>query len=251
MKAPYRAVVFDLFGTLIEFEATRLPTLTLDGVAVPSTLPRYAELLRRFVPRVDAGEFALALGVVTEELHAERAARLVETSSRVRFRRALVRVGCPEEMLDEAAIVLSRAHHEAIRAATVFPPSRREILALAAAHGQVAVASNFDDTSSAFAILARHDILPALATVVVSEAIGIRKPHPAVLTTALVTLKLAAREVLVVGDSFTADVGMAHAAGADAAWLDTGGGGVPTGAPPPRHVLRRLEDLRAVLDARP
>jgi FMN phosphatase YigB (HAD superfamily) len=251
MTTAYRAVVFDLFGTLIEFEPARLPALTVDGVAVPSTVPRYAELLRRYVPHVGAEEFALALGVVTEELRARRGAQLLETSSRLRFRRALVRVGCAEEVLDEAAIVLSRAHHEAIATATVFPSSHREILELAAACGPVAVASNFDDTSSAFVILARHDILPALATVVVSEAVGVRKPHPAILTTALVTLKLAAHEVLGVGDSLTADIGMAHALGANAAWLDTAGSGVPADALPPRHVLRRLQDLRPVLGARP
>ena len=247
MTVAYRGVVFDLFGTLIEFEPGRLPVLTVDGATVPSTVPRYAEQLRRYVPQVSGEQFAVALRAASEELRAECEDGLVEPPSRVRFRRALLRVGCAESALDEAAIVLSRAHHEAIAMATVFPASRRGILALAAARGPVALASNFDDTSSAFAILARHGILEALTTVVVSEALGVRKPHPAMLSTALATLNLAAREVLVVGDSFTADVEMAHAAGADAAWVDAAGSGVPPGARPPRHVLRRLEELHAVL----
>jgi putative hydrolase of the HAD superfamily len=246
-RPAYRAVVFDLFGTLIEFDPGRLPTLAVAGGEVHSTVPHYAEQLGRYVPRVAAEEFAVALRGASEELRGECGESLAEIPSRERFRRALVRVACPDTHLDEAAVVLSRAHHEAIAAATVFPAAHRDVLALAASRGPVAVVSNFDDTSAAFAILARHAILPALATVVVSEAIGVRKPHPAMLATALATLGLAAHEVLFVGDSFTADVGVAHALGADAAWIDATGSGVPPGAPPPRHMLRRLADLSAVL----
>jgi HAD superfamily hydrolase (TIGR01509 family) len=247
VRPAYRAVVFDLFGTLIEFDPGRLPTLPLGGTAVPSTVPRYAERLRHYVPHVGAEQFAMALRTASEEVRSAGGDSLVETPSRERFRRALARVACPAVALDEAAAVLSRAHHEAIATATVFPPAHREVLALAAARGPVAVVSNFDDTSSAFAILARHAILPALATVVVSEAVGLRKPHPAMLATALATLGLAARDVLFVGDSFTADVGVAHALGADAAWIDAAGSGVPQGASAPRHVLRHLSELGALL----
>jgi len=246
-RPPYRAVVFDLFGTLVEFDPGRLPTLTVDGATVPSTVPRYAERLRHYVPHLRAEEFAVALRTASHEIRSAGGDSLVETPSRERFRRALARVACPDEQLDEAAAVLSRSHHEAIAAATVFPPAHREVLALAAARGPLAVVSNFDDTSSAFAILARHAILPALATVVVSEAIGLRKPHPAMLATALATLGLSARDVLFVGDSFPADVGVAQALGADVAWIDVTGDGPPPGAPQPRYVLRRLAELRAVL----
>jgi putative hydrolase of the HAD superfamily len=243
----YGAVVFDLFGTLIEFDPGRVPTLVLDGTPVPSTVPCFADHLARYAPGVPPARFAAALRTATEELYRESGDRLVEIASRQRFRRALEHAGAGAAQLDEAAIVLSRAHHAAIGTATVFPPAHREVLTQAAARGPVAVVSNFDDTSSGFAILARHGILPALATVVISEGVGVRKPHPAILATALVSLGMAASDVLFVGDSYTADVGVAHAVGAHAAWIDAAGQGVPPGAIPPRHVLRRLSDLSAVL----
>jgi putative hydrolase of the HAD superfamily len=243
----YRAVVFDLFGTLIEFDPGRLPTVEVNGGRIPSTIPCFAARLRDYVPAVPAETFVRALRAASEAFRTAGEGTLIETTSRERFRLALVHVGCLAERLDEAAIVLSRAHHEAIGAATVFPPAHREILALAAARGPVGLVSNFDDTTSAFAILARHGILSRLAAVVVSEAVGLRKPHPALLTTALATLGLTPREVLFVGDSFEADVGVAHAVGADAAWIDADGRGVPAGATPPRHVLHRLDDLRDLL----
>jgi HAD superfamily hydrolase (TIGR01509 family) len=224
-----------------------LPTLVAGTAPVRSTVPTYVERLRRYVPHVSAEAFAGVLRSATEALREEGAESLAEVPSRERVRRALVGVACPREQLDEAAAVLSRAHHEAIATATVFPPVHREILTLAAARGPVAVASNFDDTSSAFAILALHGILPALATVIVSEALGVRKPHPAMLAAALATLGLEAHEVLFVGDSFTADVGVAQALGADAAWIDAAGVGVPADARPPRYVLGRLAELGPIL----
>ena len=57
-----------------------------------------------------------------------------------------------------------------------------------------------------------------------------------------------AEAALLVGDTFGEDVGAAHAAGIDAAWIDHAGIGVPMGARPPRFILRALPELRAVLD---
>jgi FMN phosphatase YigB (HAD superfamily) len=57
-----------------------------------------------------------------------------------------------------------------------------------------------------------------------------------------------AAATLFVGDNFECDVGVAQAAGTDAAWIDDRGRGVPEGARRPRYVLRALEDLRAVLE---
>jgi len=245
--AVYDAVAFDLFGTLIEFDPGLLPTLMVDGVPVPSTVPRIADLLPRYVPGVTVGEFFVALRGVTEAIRVEHRGTLAETPSRERFRRVLEQVGCTASWLDEAAVVLARQHHAGIADATVFPPSRRAVLDAAARRGPVVVVSNFDDTASAMAILARHGILPSLATVVVSEAVGLRKPHPATLVAALTTLAIPAAATLFVGDNFEADVGVAHAVGAEAAWIDARGRGVPEGARRPRYVLRTLEELHDAL----
>jgi putative hydrolase of the HAD superfamily len=243
----YAAIVFDLFGTLIDFDPARLPTLLLPEGPVPSTIPAFAPLLHDVLPAVPPPAFARALRATSEALRAETRASLVETSSRERFRRTLAGFGCAGDRLDEAAVVLSRAHHAAIGAATVFPAAHAATLAAAARSGPVGLVSNFDDTASAFAILARHGILESLATVVVSEAVGFRKPHPALLAAALTTLGVAPGETLFVGDSFEADVGVAHALGADAAWIDAAGTGVPRGARAPRHVVPHLAALVGLL----
>jgi len=243
----YRGVLFDLFGTLITVDPERLPVLRLGDGHLRTTVGGLGGLVAECVPGVTLEEFARALLVVSQEMAEARAVAHVELPSRERFRRALVRVGCPGAAVAEAAVELSRAHMRMIVASTVFPPAHAALLATARDGRRVGVVTNFDDTGAAYDILARHRILPALDTVVVSEALGLRKPHPAVVRAGLRGLDLPPADVLFVGDTFAEDVAGAHAAGVPAAWLDADARGVPTGAEPPRHVVRSLPDLHPIL----
>src|SRR5207253_6918942 len=88
------------------------------------------------------------------------------------------RVGCADDVLAEAAVDLSRAHMALVAAATVLPPAHAELLAALAPGYRLGVVTNFDDTATAYAILVRHGIARAFDTVVISEGLGLRKPHP-------------------------------------------------------------------------
>jgi FMN phosphatase YigB (HAD superfamily) len=171
----------------------------------------------------------------------------VEEPARERFRRALARVGCGERACEEGGAALARAHHRELAEATVLPPVHAALLDELRPDHRLAVVTNFDDTGSAYEILHRHGILGRVDAVVVSESLGLRKPHPLVVETALRMLDLPGDAALLVGDTFVEDVAAAHAAGVDAAWIDRDGRGVPSGAAPPRFVLRALLELRAAL----
>jgi FMN phosphatase YigB (HAD superfamily) len=233
-----RGILFDLFGTLVLPDADRLPQLRIGDASVRSTLPELAGMLARYAPGVDLVRFWHALAAVSEE------------ASRHRFRRALARVGCDQRACEEGGAALARAHHRTLGAATVLPPAHVALLDELRHTHRIAVVSNFDDTGGAYDILHRHGILARIDAVVVSESLGVRKPHPLIVETALHLLDLPPEAALLVGDSFGEDVGAAHAAGVDAAWIDHPGAGVPAGARPPRFVLRALPELRAVLDQR-
>lgn len=248
MAARYRGVLFDLFGTLITFEAERLPTLEMDGERRRTTIGGLGERLAAWVPGATLGELAAALATVSVEMARARAYDHVELPSRERFRRALERVGCADEELAEAATDLSRVHMDLIAGATVFPAAHAALLARLRPRYRLGVVSNFDDTATAYDILLRHDIARGVDTIVVSEALGLRKPHPALLRAGLRGLGLAAGEVLFVGDTFADDVVGARRAGVDAAWIDAAARGVPAGEEPPRFVLRALPDLAEVLE---
>jgi putative hydrolase of the HAD superfamily len=243
----YRGILFDLFGTLITFDASRLPEIEVDGKRIRTTVAALSPLLAEWVPGVTTAEFLQAIFAVTDEMARARVHDLVELPSRERFRRALARVGCDEAHLAEAAVHMSRSHMRGIAAATVFPPAHAALLRTLAARFRLAVVSNFDDSTTACDILTRHGIAPQVNTTVISEGLGLRKPHPAVVRTACRGLEVAPEEALMVGDTFAEDVAGAHAAGVDAVWLDATGKGIPGGATPPRFVVRELPELAAIL----
>jgi len=249
MASPYRGVLFDLFGTLVAFDAGRLPELEVGGERVRSTVAALGRLLAEWVPGTAPAEFMRALLSVSDEMARARAYDHVELPSRERFRRALERIGCDDDLLAEAAVHLSRAHMAVIAAATVFPSPHAALLAALRPRYRLGLVTNFDDTGGAYQILLQHGIAAHLDTVVVSEGLGLRKPHPALVRAGLRGLELGAEEVLFVGDTYGEDIAGARAAGVDAAWLDVQGLGSPAGALPPRYVLRRLPELTALLDA--
>ena len=249
MAAPYRGVLFDLFGTLIEFDPSRLPEFELDGQRQRSTLACLAPLVARWTPAVPLGDFVRASFTVNEEMARARTYDHIELPSRERFRRTLERVGCDDDVLAEAAVDLSRAHMRVIADATVLPPAHAELLAALRPRYRIGVVSNFDDTATAYDILLRHGLTGFLDAVVVSEALGVRKPHPAVLRTGLRALDLPNDAVLFVGDTWREDVLGARAASIDRAWIDRDGRGIPADEPAPRWVLRKLPELERILGA--
>jgi FMN phosphatase YigB (HAD superfamily) len=240
-------VLFDLFGTLIRFDATALPEMTLDGRRVRTTLPLWSRLVEDAVPDVGVERFAAAVATASEEIAHERAASLVEHPSRERFRRALVHAGCTAELAVEVAPLCARAHMRAIADATRFPPDHAGFLGDVAARHAVAVITNFDDTATAYEILARHDILRHARSVVVSEAVGLRKPHPALIRIALRDLDVTPTRAVMIGDHAYEDVGAATNAGVDAIWLNPNDDAPARDAPVPRHIVQKLTDAAPLL----
>ena len=244
----YRAVLFDLFGTLVHFDSASLPELVLDGRRIRSTLPLWRGLVDEALPGLGVERFAAAVLAASEELDRERVDTGLERSSRERFRRALVRAGCAADVAVELAPSCARAHMRGIAAATRFPPEHAELLADVAARHAVGVITNFDDTATAYGILARHGILARAGTVVVSEAVGLRKPNPTLVRIALRDLDVAPRDAVLIGDHAHEDVGAATAAGIDAIWIDRHNNGVARDAPVPRYVVECLTDVRSLLE---
>jgi len=243
----YAGVLLDLFGTLVLAEPERLPVLRIGATSVRTTIGALGALLAAYAPGVSGEAFWHALAGVSEEMNQRRLREHVEEPSRERFRRALARVGCDAEACREGGAALARAHHRALADVIVLPPAHLALLDELRARHRVAVVSNFDDTNAVFEILHRHGVLGRVDTVVVSESLGLRKPHPLIVQTALRALDVEAAAALLVGDTFAEDVEAAHAAGVDAAWIDRQERGVPHGATPPRFVVATLADLPGVL----
>jgi HAD superfamily hydrolase (TIGR01549 family) len=239
--ARYAAVVFDLFGTLVHVDAERLPAHVEEGRTIRSTVPVLLDVCGRHGLPVSVASLWGALRDVREELLTE-AGPDVEIPSRLRFRRALERLGASEETAETIGVLASRAHMAAIAAAAFVPDAHWAVLDLVSRHARTGIVSNFDDSAAAYALLARLGLLDRVDTVVVSEAVGRRKPHPLPLCAALEALRVPADRTVYVGDSYRADVGVARAVGSDAAWIDLAGAGTP-GPDRPEYVLTDLPEL--------
>jgi putative hydrolase of the HAD superfamily len=90
-------------------------------------------------------------------------------------------------------------------------------------------------------------VLDVFAAVIVSDAVGWRKPRPDIFRTALATTGANAARTLFVGDRADIDVEGAHRAGMDAAWLNPARDPLPEGIAPPEYEIRDLADLESIL----
>jgi HAD superfamily hydrolase (TIGR01509 family) len=91
--------------------------------------------------------------------------------------------------------------------------------------------------------LRRSGWASCFSAVVISEELGVAKPHPDFFQAAMDALGLPPEELLCVGDNPVSDVGGAQAAGIDACWYSPAGAPWTGPAAPPDLVIRDLREL--------
>lgn len=237
MTRAYRAVLFDLFGTVVHFAAP------------PGQTQRTFEWLREPLgahrPGLDFDRFRRALFEVSAEMMASRAPEHRETPSRERFRRALLQLDAAPDGHLAAADALSLAHMAHLASQTEMPPEHDRLLRELGRRYRLGLVSNFDHAPTARAILTLHGVHDCFAVTVISDDVGLRKPHPDIFQAALRELGTAPGEALYVGDTPSDDVVGAQAVGLDVAWINRRG--EPAPEPPPTYTLRALVELRDIL----
>jgi HAD superfamily hydrolase (TIGR01549 family) len=247
MTRSNRAILFDLFGTLVRFDGRRLPVLDRPEGPVRSTVPAYASLLLDVVPGCSPAAFHGVLVDVSIEIAREQRDTRQEISSHQRFARALRAVGAAGNDLDAQARSLSAAHMRALAAAVYLPEGHRELLGRIGTRWATGLVSNFDHAPTARDILERTGLAPLLGAVVISDECGWRKPAPAIFQDALTRLGVLAADTGFVGDSYEDDVRGAIAAGLQPIWLQPGDATRTEDVPGVRRITD-LRDLERVLE---
>lgn len=245
----YRAVIFDLFDTLVQFDSA-VPRVNVAGTERRTTMswlrPRFDEEL----PGASFDEFLAAMAAVTEEIVRGRPPEYFEIPSEERFRRALTRMGAAVDDPAPVARKLSAAHMQYLASCTALPPENRSLLQSLRGKVRIGLVSNFDHGPTAHSVLARDGIAEFLDATVISADFGRRKPHPLIFREGLRLLDVASRDSLYVGDTLADDVEGALGAGMDVAWLDAKGRGVGEGrVKPTYHIGNLTEVLPLVLGA--
>lgn len=246
-RMPTRAILFDLFGTLVRFNV-RLPTLRAEGTEWRSTMPWLVEAFDRALPKADFNLFLEAITAVTAEIVRARSPEYLEVPSRLRFQRALTRMGLPADLAAVNAQSLSLAHMTHLASAVELPAGHIGLLSALAPRFRLALVSNFDHGETARALLDRFGLTPFFEAILISDGFGRRKPHPAIFHAALGKLGVTAAEAVHVGDSLADDIGGAAAAGLRAIWLNPSARDIPAGAPIPDRAIASLTDLRDLFD---
>lgn len=243
-----RAVLFDLFDTLVVFERDRLPELSVNGRTIRSTAGHLHAALRPFAPHVELPAFVSALRASWEAAERVRGETHREVAAPERFDTLFRSLGMdPAALPPETIPTLLATHMKVLSTAVVFPAHHRELLERLRRRHRLAVVSNFDYTPTARFVLEREGVVDLFDTIVVSDAVGWRKPAPVIFERALAQLGVTPAEGLFVGDRVDLDVAGAQAVGMPAVWINRGAEGLPEGARPPEFEIRDLGELAAIL----
>lgn len=244
-RRPIDGVLFDLFGTLVNVDATRLPLLSVGGQSTHSTIPAVLVVLRAAVPGLqDADALAAMIDVLADAPRREDHAEIPEHAPFAALL-ARLRVVDPEDVL---ARRLADAQMAAVLAACESMPGARTLLrALRAKNIRTAVASNLAHPESLSTLLAVADPEHRFDATVTSGEIGYVKPDRRVFETALARLGVAAANAIHVGDEAKADVLGAAAAGIHPVWFNRLGRSWSdvTGSPP--TTVSTLEEIATLL----
>lgn len=242
-----RALLFDLFGTVVHF-AARVPAVQTAGAPWRAAMQWLQEAAEQEVPELRFDELLSALMRVTEEIVRQRPPEYREVPSRERFRRALSQLGVDAERAHATAERLSLAHMAHLASLTVLPDGHLRLLQELGARYRVGLVSNFDHGPTARRVLDAHGLTGCFTTIVISDDFGRRKPHQAIFKAALRGLGVSAAETLFIGDSLGEDVFGARSADLRVAWLNPKGESVPADGIHPDYVISCLADLTALVD---
>ncbi len=245
---PYAAVLFDLFDTLVRFDRERMPEIQVNGKTVRSSAGHLHAILRTHAPGVSLEACYEALVESWREAERLRAIDDREVPAHERFVHFFRRLA-----LDPAALPaglgreLIDAHRRALGKAAEFPTHHGPLLERLAARYRLAVVSNFDYTPTALDVLERAGVAELFGAIVVSDAVGWRKPRREIFDAALGRLGVRPEEALFVGDRADMDVLGAQQIGMDTAWLNRDAEPLPSGVAPPTYEIRDLGELAPIL----
>jgi HAD superfamily hydrolase (TIGR01549 family) len=228
------AVLFDLDDTLFDHHFGSRAALA----AVRACHPAFGAMPFDDLEQAHTG--------LLDELHAEVMLGRVplDVARRERFRRlfAVAGVAAADDLVQRAAATYRDRYREVRRAV----PGAAALLPLVKARARVGIVSNnlFEEQQDK---LRACGLEPWIDTLVVSERAGVSKPDPAIFFLALDRLGCAAHEAVMIGDSWSADIAGARAAGIRAIWFNRHGA-APQALDPPPAELHSLEPAETALD---
>lgn len=235
-----RGVIFDLGGTVIRL------TRPWEEVFQESR-PALVEQLLQEGANLDAAAFAAEFRQAMELNDHNRQMSFLETTTATVLREVLSHFGVtdlPEESVQRALArfyAVSESQWEAM-------PGVYNVLGELRQTGyRLGMISNAGDDGNVQRLLDRCSLRPYFDPILVSAAVGLRKPNPALFHMLLQAWQIEAREAVMVGDTLAADILGAQNAGLHQIWLtaeaDTPANRAHAGAILPEATAQSLYEL--------
>lgn len=249
-KHDFKAIVLDLFDTLVKWEPDRLPLMEVKGRQVRTTMPFvFPKLEERLGEDFDQQGFIDVYATVVDEIVLEREREGIEITCFERFARTLRRLApLSDDDVHPFAEDLTRVHMAGVRAVTWAPQDRVQAVRQIASHYRLGLLSNFDDAQCGREVLLDTGVADLFEAVIISAEVGLRKPNPRIYQRMLEMLQLEPHEVLFVGDTPREDVAGPQQAGMRTAWISKGAPAVPEGIPEPHFIITDLAELPRILE---
>ena len=173
----YKAVIFDLFDTLVDFDRTQIPTVTIDGREIRSTAGKRIRSWRNMhrtrpltrITRCSAPSRRNCWPYESAIISKSRRAVAMKCSAIVSGCRGMRRRTLHRWHASHASSLHARLHG-------LSPRTHPGVEALKARYA-LGLLSNFDSAETGLKILATHGLRPYFSPIHISEAIGYRKPR--------------------------------------------------------------------------
>lgn len=239
----YSAVLFDLFDTLVMFEPSLLPKVTLNGETRNSTAQHIFTRMRSSLGKMGFKDFYEPFVESHRELLELRKKDLREYPNRKRFEIVMEKMGLKRDdcMLEKFLF----SHMESLRGAMVYPEHHTEVLLYLKGKGyRLSVVSNFDHAPTARELLRKFGIADFFEHIVISEEVGWRKPHRKIFESALASLGENPSDVIFIGDDPETDIMGSSDCGIDSVWVKRREQFIQS---KPKFIIKDLEDLKEIL----
>ncbi len=212
IPSPFKAVLFDLGSTLIYYDATWSSTLQESALALTRSL-------RASGLDLDEDTFPQLFSARMRSYYNERATEFIEYTTHSILSALLAEMsldGVPDERLRQALAAMYAVTQKH------WQTEADAIATLQALQGQgyrLGLISNAGDDADVQVLIDKAGVRSFFDVILVSAAVGIRKPNPEIFHMALRHWGFAPHEVVMVGDTLGADVLGAQNAGVSSVWI--------------------------------
>ena len=245
----YKYIFFDLFDTLIDFDYSKLPQVSVDGEKHNSTSGLVYNVFKKYFPDITFDVFYVPFMETYFEFQEIKKKDNKEYPNAERFRLLLSKLDLDSntvnpEMVDNMVLT----HMQGLASATYLPDGNMETLEyLRRKDYQFALISNFDFAPTAYELLDRYDLRKYFEKIFISIEVGWRKPSKNIFHAALDGCKINHDEVIHVGDNFGADIVGAYNLGIDSVWLNRKVEELKHDSASPNYIIFKLPEITILL----